>query len=398
MKKNSFLFFFVAIGSLLLIWFKGEGAAQQYPMSVTPSVAKGTPDISVSPDSLDFGEVDLGKKVTKTLTITNTGTGDLQVTVSGIEGTDYSISGKSNITIKPKKSYKLKVTVKPSEKGVGIFEPLDTDETSVEEPSELAAETQGDEPIANAGDKINVDVNATLQVGTNVTNKPKVKVPVKTKAKLYIVSNAYIDILHNIHFEETRPGQPDYYRRYDYVEQGTLTAPMFVATTNKKNANGVLFCRPSPPHVETYCGTINFKGVGEDHHQCSYNFSGKVDYYMFGNYITNKPDYTNYEFHPYICGDGLTARDDTTCYWHQNCPEAYGGVKIYNDFSWTEVWDSYFYYVNDLFLYVSKIPCNTNASEVKSIPVNFSFDSDDGYSHYSFTGKLTFTQNMGCGF
>jgi hypothetical protein len=41
----------------------------------------------------------------------------LQINIDGIEGTDFSISGHSNIIVKPKKSYNLKVTFKPISTG-----------------------------------------------------------------------------------------------------------------------------------------------------------------------------------------------------------------------------------------------------------------------------------------
>jgi len=83
-------------------------------ITVTASFALKAPDISVAQTSLDFGTVKLGKKVTKTLKITNSGTGDLMVTFSGAEGTDFSIQGGSSVTLKAKKSYSLKVICTPT--------------------------------------------------------------------------------------------------------------------------------------------------------------------------------------------------------------------------------------------------------------------------------------------
>jgi len=85
---------------------------------VTATFAAKTPDISVSPNSLDFESVKSGKKVTKTLKITNNGLGNLVITVSGLEGTDFSIQGSSSVTIKAKKSYSLKVLCTPTSGGL----------------------------------------------------------------------------------------------------------------------------------------------------------------------------------------------------------------------------------------------------------------------------------------
>jgi hypothetical protein len=86
--------------------------------SVTAAFSAKTPDISVSPGSLDFGSVKVWKKATKTLKITNNGSGDLFITISGIGGTDFSIKGSSSITIKARKTYNLNVIFKPTSTGL----------------------------------------------------------------------------------------------------------------------------------------------------------------------------------------------------------------------------------------------------------------------------------------
>jgi len=84
---------------------------------LTATLPATTPDISVAQTSLDFGGIKVGKKVTKTLKITNNGTGDLVITLSGLEETDFSIQGSSGVTIKGKKSYTLKVLFTPKLSG-----------------------------------------------------------------------------------------------------------------------------------------------------------------------------------------------------------------------------------------------------------------------------------------
>jgi preprotein translocase subunit YajC len=87
-------------------------------ITVTADFALKTPDISVAQTSIEFGGIKVGKKGTKTLKIGNNGTGDLVITVSGLEGTDFSIQGNSSVTIKPKKSYTLKVLFTPKSAGL----------------------------------------------------------------------------------------------------------------------------------------------------------------------------------------------------------------------------------------------------------------------------------------
>lgn len=100
---------------------------------ITATFKKKTPKISVSPDFLDFGFVEPGKKVTKILTISNTGTGDLHVTIS-IEGDYFSFSGNNSLTIKPNKQYYLKVTCKPPSEivGTGLFESIAISESELD--------------------------------------------------------------------------------------------------------------------------------------------------------------------------------------------------------------------------------------------------------------------------
>ena len=87
-------------------------------VTVTTSFALKTPHISVAQTTLDFKSVKVGKKGTKTLKITNNGTGDLVITLSGLEGTDFSIQGSGSVTIKGKKSYTLKILFTPKSAGL----------------------------------------------------------------------------------------------------------------------------------------------------------------------------------------------------------------------------------------------------------------------------------------
>ena len=84
------------------------------PTTVTVSFTLKIPHISVAQTSLDFGDIRVGKKTTKALRIKNNGSGDLLITLSGLEGTDFSIQGSSSVTIKAKKSYSLKVLFTPT--------------------------------------------------------------------------------------------------------------------------------------------------------------------------------------------------------------------------------------------------------------------------------------------
>jgi alpha-glucosidase (family GH31 glycosyl hydrolase) len=86
-------------------------------VTVTADFALKTPEISVDQTPIGFGSIKVGKKATKTLKIMNNGTGDLVITLSGLEETDFSIQGSSSVTIKSKKSYTLKIIFTPKSAG-----------------------------------------------------------------------------------------------------------------------------------------------------------------------------------------------------------------------------------------------------------------------------------------
>jgi hypothetical protein len=134
-------------------------------VTVTAAFDQGTPKISLSANKLDFNITKPGKKVTQTLVISNIGTGNLIVTVSGLDGTDFSISGKSTFTIKPGKNYSLKVNCVASASQTDAAE-----EAATEEPA------SGIESI-----EIEEDVK-TLPEGTSsgASGSGKVKMKLKT--------------------------------------------------------------------------------------------------------------------------------------------------------------------------------------------------------------------------
>ena len=97
-------------------------------VTVTATFDLKTPEISLSTDNLEFDAPEVGKKVTKTLVISNIGTGNLIVSVSGLDGTGFSITGKSTFVIKPSKNYNLRVTYVWSGSALHATESLGTDE------------------------------------------------------------------------------------------------------------------------------------------------------------------------------------------------------------------------------------------------------------------------------
>ena len=146
-------------------------------IALTAAFSGKASDISISPGSLDFGNVKIGKKTTKTLKISNNGSGDLFITLSGLEGTDFSIQGSSSVTIKAKKSYSLKVLCTPTTGGLKTailkIQSNDPDTSTLEIPltATLPATTPDISVAQTSLDfgsvKVGKKVTKTLRIGNN---------------------------------------------------------------------------------------------------------------------------------------------------------------------------------------------------------------------------------------
>jgi hypothetical protein len=146
-------------------------------IAVTAGFAAKAPDISVPSSSVDFGTLAVGKKITKTLKIANNGSGDLLITLSGLEGTDFSIQGSSSVTIKAKKTYSLKVLCTPTSAGLKTAtlkidsNDADTPTLEISLTGTLPATTPDISVTQNSLDfgsvKIGKKVTKTLKIGNN---------------------------------------------------------------------------------------------------------------------------------------------------------------------------------------------------------------------------------------
>jgi len=88
--------------------------------NITANFEAAAPVISVLPDgSQDFGDVRVGRVRTRTLKITNNGTGNLRITSVEFDGTDNEMFSKRSgtATIKPGKSSNIRVMFKPRSAG-----------------------------------------------------------------------------------------------------------------------------------------------------------------------------------------------------------------------------------------------------------------------------------------
>jgi hypothetical protein len=75
------------------------------------------PDITISPDALDFGNVLVNDREELGLTISNEGNGDLIVSDVSVEGNYFSTDFDDEIIMEPDDSYDLTITFSPEEEG-----------------------------------------------------------------------------------------------------------------------------------------------------------------------------------------------------------------------------------------------------------------------------------------
>ena len=144
--------------------------------------ADKVPQISYSPTSLNFGKVKIKKSGTQTLTISNTGTGDLKGSVGFFTGGGgaFSISGTKNFTLKPKKKKAFKVVFKPSKVGVQntVLGVTSNDPSSPVVTVFLQGEGVCDENIASVDNyELEIQVQITIATELNPTFTGNGRIP-----------------------------------------------------------------------------------------------------------------------------------------------------------------------------------------------------------------------------
>jgi hypothetical protein len=94
------------------------------PLDVPLSGAGIIPDISVSPASADYGDIELGDNATESFVVTNTGSADLAVSSTSLTGTNAGefaiISGGGSFTLIPGANRTISVRFTPSSAGAKV--------------------------------------------------------------------------------------------------------------------------------------------------------------------------------------------------------------------------------------------------------------------------------------
>ncbi len=118
MRRLTFALVLISCGLLVACGGGGTGSGTGTTTGGTTGGSGGTPAITLSTNSLDFGSVNIGSSSTLPVTVTNSGTADLHVTTLNITGTnanEFSSSGATlPLTLTPGNSVTLNVTFTPT--------------------------------------------------------------------------------------------------------------------------------------------------------------------------------------------------------------------------------------------------------------------------------------------
>lgn len=121
-----------------LVLTSNDPDAETNSIPATLEVAGGTPDIAVDPTSIDFGAALVGASTTQTLTISNEGNANVDVTALSTDNDDFTLSSEGGFTIPFGESTTVDVTFTPSEvgpiSGTLTVESTDPDESSIDVP------------------------------------------------------------------------------------------------------------------------------------------------------------------------------------------------------------------------------------------------------------------------
>jgi HYDIN/CFA65/VesB-like, Ig-like domain len=138
---HSFLSRLVHVASFLLVSWLAIGCAGY--------TQKLVPDLSLSTSSLNFQSVVVGQTTTKTFSISNTGTGPLQISALSISGKQFSLTGPSvPRTILPANSLTYTLTFAPSTSGSASAS-VDISTNTVSKAASVALTGSGEKPFAN---------------------------------------------------------------------------------------------------------------------------------------------------------------------------------------------------------------------------------------------------------
>ena len=265
-------------------------------------------DVAPSTDSLDFGDVGVGKTVSKTLVITNNENEVVNVTLSGLEGTDFTLN-KSTLSINPHKTGKL--TIKFKAKGAGTADEADTSDTLSEQDSEkLASLEEETNEVPDILDQQSVTLNGSWKgkkTGNTGDFQVSLKANVKLKAVSYLVQ-PYIDVTWS---PPELGGQIKiaYQEWTDNEHKGIMI----------QITNNAIYCGTTGSELNPCFDYVNWKTKGhiisldaDCQETCDYEGSGTVLYGVYGS-VDAQNEIMTIHFHSIYKNGGGIAKCPPPC-------------------------------------------------------------------------------------
>jgi hypothetical protein len=255
-------------------------------VSVAANFDVQIPSISILPDSLDFGDVEIGATTYYTLRIGNTGTGPLKVNVSVQEDTEFKVN-KKTFTVSPQKSQNIKFTFKPTD--VGVKKALESGSlwlsptVGTPEDGSIASwprDENGDDSEATASGASR-QVNAQASIASNDTSNPDLIVPL-TALVQYPTKTYSLVIKYRLKFNNS-------FENWTYNEDASIPMtvtkhqksgypPQWVIDCNNTNVSSGWKCNGDS--TWTYSGTMATHD--SDCPQCTWSGSGSSNYDLTG--------------------------------------------------------------------------------------------------------------------
>ena len=107
----------LAVMATFILGGCGEGAKSSANSTNPFGLPSAAAVLSISSQSLSFGNVAVGTATSQLLSLTNTGSDSVKISSVKVSGQGYSVSGGSNVTLTPNQSVTIYVNFGPSTSG-----------------------------------------------------------------------------------------------------------------------------------------------------------------------------------------------------------------------------------------------------------------------------------------
>ncbi len=169
------------------------GVAGNPTSSQNPPPGGGSGQLSLSPASLDFGDVAVGSSSSQTVTLTNSGTASVTISQADLTGTGFSLSGLPlPLTLATGQATTFSVTFAPANSGSATGS-LSLNSDAANSPTTLSLAGNGVAPIAHEVDLFWDPSSSPDVVGYNVYRAIQSGGPYMKLNPVLIVPTTYTD-------------------------------------------------------------------------------------------------------------------------------------------------------------------------------------------------------------